>query len=135
MAVESAIVALLEATAAVTDLVGTRIYPQDAPPDAALPYIVYRRGTPSERVPALSGVTGLNRAELELFCVSTNYAVAKSVANAVRVALDGKSGTYASTRLQGVFVEDGQDEFALQVKGSEIGERSVSLDVTAFHEE
>ncbi len=135
MAVESAVVALLEATAGVTSLVGTRIYPQDAPPDAALPYIVYRRGLPNDRVPALSGVTGLNRAELELFCVSTDYGVAKSVADAVRVGLDGKSGTYASTRLQGVFVEDGQDEFALQIQGGEVGERSISLDVTAFHEE
>lgn len=43
MTAEQNIFTVLAATAAVTDLVGTRIYPVEAPPNPQVPYLVYQR--------------------------------------------------------------------------------------------
>lgn len=87
----------LQATAGVTTLVGTRIYPQAAPQGTTADYVTYEfSGNP---IQAHDGSGGLHRGRISFLCHATTYANAKAVAAAIRVALDGFRGT-----MQGVSV-------------------------------
>ena len=95
--VEQMLVKELQATAAVTALVGTRIYPQVAPQGTTADYVTYEgSGNP---IQDHGGSGGLYRARVSFLCHSATYANAKAVAAAIRAALDGFRGT-----MQGVSV-------------------------------
>lgn len=89
---------LLSERAAVSDIVGTRIYPELAAEGAQMPYIVYSvvSNSPSDT----KGGTPIDEAELEVFSVANSYSAANDLADKVRAALDRKNAT--------VNVADGQ---------------------------
>jgi hypothetical protein len=82
----------LLADGTVTGLVGTRIYPLQAPQDADLPALVYQRIS-GPRDQTQSGPSGLVEARMQLTYLGATYSEAKSVAEAVRGSIDGFSGT------------------------------------------
>lgn len=79
----------LSGTAAVTNLVGTRIYWQVIPQGATKPHIAYRKvGSP--RLQYLGGPTGEEDCRMEVACFGDlNSDDAEDVAEAVRGALSG----------------------------------------------
>jgi hypothetical protein len=89
---------LLSERAAVSSIVGTRIYPELAAEGAQMPYIVYSvvSNSPSDT----KGGTPIDEAELEVFTVANSYSAANDLADKVRAALDRKNAT--------VNVADGQ---------------------------
>lgn len=91
MVIEEALQAHLTDDADVAALVGTRVYPLRAEQGAARPYLVYQRiSTP--RVRSHSGPSGLAYPRFQITAVADSYSAARSLANAVREALDGYSG-------------------------------------------
>ena len=101
MIVGKAIYYLLTNATAITDIVGTRIYPEVAQQDGDLPYIVYNitNNEPSDTKPEPSK---LDTAGVEVNCYATSYSQAIDIAVAVRGALDRVKGTYNGVNVQSI---------------------------------
>jgi hypothetical protein len=117
---EEAIYARLSADAPLAALVGTRIYPVEAPQGVARPYVVHSRQDtvnmarlgPSPRGP-------WDRVDLAVMAFADTAEAARAVAAAVRDALDGFSGdgVIGSSRLVGRLqsrLDDAQADPALK---------------------
>jgi hypothetical protein len=102
---EAGIVGVLEGSAGVTALVGSRIYPLLVPQGFDnYPAVTYQVIS-EQRTPELTKQNGLMRARVQVTCWARTYSAAKGLKEAVRNAIDGESGTFPS----GVFIEDSQD--------------------------
>ena len=101
MTVGKAIYYLLTNASDVTEIVGTRIFPEVAQQDADLPYIVYNvsNNEPSDTKKAPSK---LDTADVEVNCFATNYSQVIDMGVAVRAALDRVKGTYSGVNVQSV---------------------------------
>ena len=108
----------LVGTAAVTSLVGTRIYPVLAPASAALPFVTWRRSG-IEREQTLDGPMGLPRVSVEYSIYGTTYEEARQVADAMRRVLDGYGGTSDNTEVKQTSLEDESDDF-VQLAGADL---------------
>ena len=90
MTIEEAMVAMLAADATLTGLVGTRVYPQEAPQDEALPLVLYTTSDPSQ-AESMNGWVDLYDQAFRFDCYggdsSGSYASAKAVAAALRSRL------------------------------------------------
>jgi hypothetical protein len=93
MTLETDLVARLIGDPTVSGLVGDNIYPvNQVEPDMTYPVIVYQRiSTITPKV--LVGTTGLEAARFQLSVWSDLYSETKTVANAVKAALDGNENT------------------------------------------
>lgn len=132
--VEEFIYDRLKESGTVTNIVGTKIYPQLAPQNAALPYVTYQRiDTP--RLRSLDGPVGLASPRVQIDCWSARYKEAKQLGEAIRKMLDGFKGSYGGEVVQGVFLEDERDAFELPVHANEVGSHRVSQDYTIWIEE
>jgi len=103
-----AIYGILSATAAVTALVSTRIYPNNVPQDVALPFIAYSIVSQEPSI-TKDVVSALDVIRISLDIYSTNYDTSNQIAAAVRVALDGYKGTINSQVVQRITF-DGQSD-------------------------
>jgi len=101
MIVGKAIYYLLTNATGVTDIVSTRVYPEVAQQDAALPYIVYNvaNNEPTDTKPEPSK---LDTAQVEVNIYSDSYTEAIDLAVAVRAALDRVKGTYNGVNVQSI---------------------------------
>lgn len=108
MLIEEALYAKLTATAGVTNLVATRIYPLQAPQTDLDDYVTYERpsGAPYGQH---SGPSGLTWARMSYSCHSSRYANAKTAAKAIRDALDGFSGVAGSVQIGHCIAEEDAD--------------------------
>ena len=88
MTAETALVARLGSTAAVTALVGARIYPMLVPQTAALPAIAYQKISPGF-LSTLRRTLGLAGPRIQVNSWASSYKDAKAVARAVRNSLNG----------------------------------------------
>lgn len=131
--VEQAIADRLTTDATVASLVATRVFPEILPQDPTYPAIAYQRIT-TQRVRSMDGPSGLSRPRIQIDCYAAAYAQAKALADAVRLALDGKRFSYAGLDVQAAFLEDERDQEASE--GRDIDdERRVSLDFFVWHTE
>ena len=89
----------LTSQTAVSSLIGSRVYPLIAPQGTPLPLVVYQR-TGVERPQSLSGNVGNPLVTLQLTTYGTSYTSVKSIARAVRIAIDGWTGTTAGVTIQ-----------------------------------
>lgn len=131
--VEEAVNAILKAASGVTALVGSgtaaRIYPNVVPQDAALPAMAYQRISALRR--ATHGApASLARPRIQLTMLSESYSQVKSLAAAVREALDGYQGTAANVKVGAALVEDETDEY-----GSSNNLHVVRQDYMIWHSE
>jgi len=101
MTIGKAIYYLLSNDATVSGLVSTRIFPEVADQEQAMPYIVYniRSNDPSD---VQTGPSALDTASIEVASYSTSYTQAIDVAAAVRLALDRVGGTYNGVNVQSI---------------------------------
>lgn len=97
MSIETTLYSTLTANAGVIALVSSgspldhRIYPLIAPDNAAVPYITYQLiATESHNL--LSGAPNTERKVIQINCIADTYAVAKSVSEAVKSALNVSVG-------------------------------------------
>lgn len=101
--VEKAIYSRLIANAAVLALVVKRVYPELAPQDTTLPYIVYTR-IDTDHNQTKSNTEGLARAQVQLNCVADTYDGAKDLANKVRIALGAATGSIGGITVHSTIV-------------------------------
>lgn len=92
MSVEADIVTVLTEDVTVSGLVGTKVRPHVAGPNDALPYVVYHTGQ-RETVNHLTGATTTFHAVVTIESLSRTYPQVRSIADAVREAMNGYSGT------------------------------------------
>lgn len=96
---------ILVNTTAVTDLVGTSIFPERVPQEQGYPAVVLntsstRPGISKQRQTSLFGVA------LQVLIYTQTYAQAEAIANAIRVALDNYTGTSNGEVFQRIVFED-----------------------------
>lgn len=84
---------------AVSQYIGSRVYPLIAPTGAPMPLVIYQR-TAVERPQSLAGNVGNPVVTLQLTTYGTSYTSVKSIARAVRLAVDGWTGTTAGVTIQ-----------------------------------
>ena len=83
----------------VSQYVDTRIYPMVAAMGATLPLIVYQR-TAVERPQSLAGNVGNPLVTVQMTTYDTSYTSVKAIARAVRLRVDGWTGTTAGVTIQ-----------------------------------
>lgn len=89
----------LTSQTSVSSLIGSRVYPLVAPQGTPLPLIVYQR-TAVERPQSLTGNVGNPVVTLQLTTYGTSYTSVKQIARAVRLTIDGWTGTTAGVTIQ-----------------------------------
>lgn len=101
MTVGKAIYNILTNDATVNGIVGTNIYPEIAPPNIDVPYIVYSvlSNSPSDSKEDGGAVDVSN---IEVYNFQSTYNNAIDLGVAVRAALDRKNGTYGGVKLQSI---------------------------------
>ena len=127
--IESALHSHLTSDAAVSTIVGTRVYPLLIPQDASLPAIAYQRIS-ALRVTAQDGPSNLARSRLQVTCVAESYSGVKALATAVRQALHGYKGTVDGVTVGASFLETDVDQYA-----DESGLYSVQMDFRIWYGE
>lgn len=96
MRAEKVIYSLLSSKAAITNLVGTRIFPAPAPQDAALPCITYSHvSTVALQPTVLSVGDKLVRTLIDVAPIAKTYADQKNLVEQIRLALEFEHGTIA----------------------------------------
>jgi hypothetical protein len=115
---EAAVRNRLVTTAAVTAIVGSRVYPVIAPADADLPFVTWRR-TSIQRQHSLSGPIGVPMVMLTVDLFATTYEGVRELADAARVSLDGWGGTFQNTVVSNVSLENESDGF-VQLAGGDV---------------
>lgn len=108
----------LVGSAAVSSLLGTRIYPVLAPASAALPFVTWRRSG-IDREQTLGGPMGMPRVSVEYSIYGVTYEEARQVADAMRRVLDGYGGTSDNTEVKQTSLEDESDDF-VQLAGADL---------------
>lgn len=88
MSLETGLKAALTADASVNALVSGRIYPEAMPHDVKYPAISYQRVS-TVRTQFLTGVDDLTQARIQIDCWDSSYSGVKSLASAVKSAIDG----------------------------------------------
>lgn len=96
-----AIYAILSSATPVTNIVGTRIFPDMATQQAVYPFVVYEIGgtTPTN---TKDGPSGLDEVSVNVMCYSNSYSEAQTLADKVRRALDRTSGTHGGVVVQSI---------------------------------
>ena len=90
--VEETLVTRLQSDPTVSGLVGNRVYPVNQVESVVFPLLVYQRISTTP-FPVLSGTTSLQAARFQISVWSDKYSETKTVADAVKTALDGKNNT------------------------------------------
>tara|TARA_R100000541_G_scaffold13076_1_gene21885 strand:- start:11918 stop:12310 length:393 start_codon:yes stop_codon:yes gene_type:complete len=101
MIVGKAIYHILTNESGVTDLVGTNIFPEIAPPDINPPYIVYSvvSNQPTE---IKENGNQLDTAQIEVYSYEKNYVKAVDLGVVVRTALDRKRGIFNLVKINSI---------------------------------
>lgn len=108
----------LVGNAAVTALIGSRIYPVMAPATASLPLVTWRRAGIS-RSHTLAAPMGVPQVTVEYQIYAATYETARDIADAMRLVLDGYGGTVDNTTIRQTSLENEVDEF-VQLQGSDL---------------
>ena len=95
---ENGLVSYLKATAGITTLVSSRIYPFMFPDGVTMPCLVYQRiDTPRTLTHDTSGATGdLAHPRFQFDAWAETYSEVKVITDALRAALNGKTGSIGS---------------------------------------
>ena len=126
--------AFLIAEPTVNALIGAKIYPDNAPQGAALPYVTYFRAS-GPRVRSLKGPSGLSHPRIQLDVLAASRASAKAIASAIRNLVDGYRGAMGSLTVQTIRVENDMDFSEDPEHAGEQTIYGVSLDAIIWFEE
>jgi hypothetical protein len=99
--IEQAIYNILVNTAGITALVGTRIYQVKMPDNVTFPAISYQTSFGSQ-IESFTGYSGLRNPVINIDTWASSAGAAKDLAEKVRAALHGYSGTYGDITIDNV---------------------------------
>ncbi len=108
---ETDMIARLEADAPLAALVAARIYPLEAPPGVAFPYLTYTSATDSDDT--LDDSKSVHRITITFDCHAESYAEARAIEAALKTVLDGWRGDAPDTIMSMSFAgaHDGVGEY------------------------
>jgi len=130
MTIESALRSMIIADETVEGLTGSRVYPGWLPQSVTLPCITYTKVS-GERGMNVSAPSGYAHPRFQVDTWATTYAGAKTLANAVRQALNGVTNTTISgVRIGSIVMLSERDDFETD---TEI--HRVSMDFSVWHDE
>lgn len=135
--IEEALVYLLKSNSTIKAMVGERIGPKPAPQDWDFPRIVYQLVT-GERERSLTGPSGLAHPRIQIEAVALTYAETKTLAQAIRVLLDGYGGRVPAEGGRLIHDIELQGEHDDPENPKDSGDRPVRrviLDFEVWHEE
>lgn len=101
---------LLVTTPAVARLVGFQVYPMAVPKNAVLPFCVYKRNN-IIRESNLLGPTNTPLVSLQIASWALTYEAARDLAEEVRIALDGHTGTMAGVTIGDIRLVSETDDY------------------------
>lgn len=113
---EAAIRSALVADAAVTAIIGSKVYPVLAPATADLPFVTWRRIS-VQRQQSLAGPIGMPTVLLSVDLFAETYEGVRELADAVRKCLDGWGGTVNDVRVANVSLTNEADGFVTLAGG------------------
>jgi hypothetical protein len=116
---EESLFSALTNDAGVSALVSARVYPMSLPQKPTYPAISYQVIADEEH-PAMSVNVDTRTVRVQVSCWATSYSGVKSLANAVKSALDRRTGTTASVLWKCSFKESEVDIFE-----PEVGEKGI----------
>ena len=118
--IEAAIYELLTSDTVVTSIVSNRVYPLVAPQRAGAfqTHVVYQRISHVMNRP-LNGPNGFTVDRWQFDCFATDYDVAVTLADSVRLVLDGFRGDAGGHGIQRIMVLDGGETWEFETEGSE----------------
>lgn len=108
--IEAGIYARLRDNAGVASLVSGRVYPSNLPKNAVFPAVHFRRSS-ADRGVTVEGNDGYVKATLTITAMAPSYDQVKALANAIRLAMIGFSGTQGDHQVAGTYLENDVDEF------------------------
>ena len=126
--IESAIRYILVNDDTVKDIT-TRCYPVTIPQSPTYPLILYTKIT-GMRDHHLRGPSGHAHPRFQIEAWAKTYTEAKTLADAIREALDGYSGTAVGTKIGSCLIESERDDYQ-----NEIDVHRVIQDYFTWHEE
>lgn len=100
----------LVTTPAVARLVGFQVYPIAVPKTAALPFCVYKRNNIA-RESQLAGPLYRPIVNLQIASWALSYDTSRELADEVRLALDGRTGTLAGVTISDIRLVSETDDF------------------------
>tara|TARA_R100000655_G_C2949260_1_gene187039 strand:+ start:469 stop:876 length:408 start_codon:yes stop_codon:yes gene_type:complete len=106
--VGKAIYNILSNDSSITDVVGTRIFPQKIEFNSTIPAITYfiTSTTPTN---TKNGVSSYDYTDVQITAFGSTYDQASNLSRLIRIALDYVSGTYASIQVDKIFFQDAND--------------------------
>jgi uncharacterized protein DUF3168 len=132
--VEEALRGRLITFPAVNNLVGDRVYPDQAPQNATYPYIVFQRiSTPRATAMGMDPMLAWPRFQLSILAredLKTAYENAKDVVIAARAALRRFKGTQDGVVIQDIMLLDEND---IEAPDAEV--QGIALDIMIWHGE
>lgn len=132
--IESALYSILTGDSDVSGLVSTRVYPYVAPQDVVLPFITFSRIS-GEHAQHMGGGVGLATVRLMVTSWAKKSDSASTLAEHVRDALQGYSGTAASVDVDAVILDGDSADAEQLVIGKEQFVYSVSQEYTFWFAE
>ena len=124
----------LSTTTGVTAEVSTRIYPSRAPQGAARPYLtMHRVSMPHEH--HMTGAAGLTRPRVQISAWADRADQAESAAEAVRVALQGFTGTVSTVKIRQCHLDSQRDAYDPPADSGDVGRHAVHNDYMIWHTE
>lgn len=112
--IEKAIKAILEADGTVSAIT-VRIYPNFIPQSPTFPLIVYQRIS-GFRDQTLSGPSGKAHPRFQIEAWASTYTATKSLANAIREALDGETFVSGTVTIGSCLIQSERDAYEPDVK-------------------
>ena len=117
MSIETGLYAYLTANSGVSAIVSTRLYPLKLPQGATLPALAYQLISNARPHDITAGPTGHAFPRFQITSYAESYSAAKSLAAAVRSALDGYRGAMGSeTGVGGVALIGERDSFETETE-------------------
>lgn len=107
---------------------GNRIYSEEAPPTAVMPYVVIEL-TNTEYNKTLDSTGGLEFADLLFVCVSNTLSAAETLADAIRTFIDDYTGSMGAKTCEAVLLNDREINYEPSTSGTAGGRYSVILDL------
>lgn len=114
MSIEAAFYSYLSTNSTVTALVGTRIYEGIVPQKETRAAIVYQIISETRDAYSLQGANGQVETRLQVKCYAASNVATRTLADTVRMAVDGYKGFWSGTEIQSVFIDSSEpaDEYS-----------------------
>lgn len=126
----------LTSVAGVAVLVGNRIYPSIAPPDADLPQIVYTIVS-SQHVRHMQGASDFCERRVQFDAYGSSAEQVEDVFTALRNALEAKRGLIGDSQENVTILSSGieseRDDYIAPIDGSQVAKFRRSIDYTIWH--